>query len=99
VAKETSRGWRIAKEQQKHKIDVVVALGMAALIAAQHGSIALVPPPTFYKIIDSTGTLEKIDPNAGSENYRQNWNAQIQAESRARVAALPSTTARPRRWV
>jgi phage terminase large subunit-like protein len=31
VAIETSRGWRIAKEKQAHKIDVVVALGMAAL--------------------------------------------------------------------
>jgi hypothetical protein len=33
VAVETSRGWRIAKEKQAHKIDVVVALGMAALAA------------------------------------------------------------------
>jgi phage terminase large subunit-like protein len=38
VAKETSRGWRIGKEQQSHKIDVVVALGMAALVAAQQGT-------------------------------------------------------------
>jgi hypothetical protein len=30
IAIETSRGWRIAKEKQSHKIDVVVALGMAA---------------------------------------------------------------------
>src|SRR4029077_19051577 len=30
VAVETSRGWRIAKEKQVHKIDVVVALAMAA---------------------------------------------------------------------
>jgi phage terminase large subunit-like protein len=31
VAIETSRGWRIAKEKASHNIDVVVALGMAAL--------------------------------------------------------------------
>jgi phage terminase large subunit-like protein len=31
VAVESSRGWRIAKEKQAHKIDVVVALAMAAL--------------------------------------------------------------------
>ena len=37
VAKETTRGWRIAKEKQSHKIDVVVALGMAALTAARKG--------------------------------------------------------------
>jgi phage terminase large subunit-like protein len=38
IARETSRGWHIAKEKQSHKIDVVVALGMAALIAAQYGA-------------------------------------------------------------
>ena len=37
VALETSRGWRIAKEKQSHKIDVVVALAMAALGAVQQG--------------------------------------------------------------
>jgi len=41
VAKESSRGWRIGKEKQTHKIDVVVALGMAALIAAQQGAMCL----------------------------------------------------------
>jgi phage terminase large subunit-like protein len=40
VAVETSRGWRIAKEKQSHKIDVVVALAMAcqaAIANAQTG--------------------------------------------------------------
>jgi phage terminase large subunit-like protein len=35
VAVETSRGWRIAKEKTAHKIDVVVALAMAALGAVR----------------------------------------------------------------
>jgi phage terminase large subunit-like protein len=35
IAIETPRGWRIAKEKQAHKIDVVIALGMAALAAIQ----------------------------------------------------------------
>jgi phage terminase large subunit-like protein len=35
VAVETARGWRIAKDKQSHKIDVVVALGMAALAAVR----------------------------------------------------------------
>jgi hypothetical protein len=35
VAVETSRGWRIAKEKQSHKIDVVVALAMSALAAVR----------------------------------------------------------------
>jgi phage terminase large subunit-like protein len=38
VAVETSRGWRIAKEKQAHKIDAVIALGMAALAAVQKQS-------------------------------------------------------------
>ena len=33
----TSRGWRITKEKQSHKIDVVVALAQAALGAVQQG--------------------------------------------------------------
>jgi phage terminase large subunit-like protein len=37
VALETSRGWRIAKEKQSHKIDVVVALAQACLGAVQMG--------------------------------------------------------------
>jgi phage terminase large subunit-like protein len=35
VAVETARGWRIAKEKQSHKIDVVVALAMACHAAMQ----------------------------------------------------------------
>ena len=37
VAVEMPRGWRIAKEKQSHKIDVVIALGMASLGAVQCG--------------------------------------------------------------
>jgi phage terminase large subunit-like protein len=40
AALETSRGWRIAKEKASHKIDVVVALAMAAL-----GAIEQKPDP------------------------------------------------------
>lgn len=35
IAVETPRGWRIAKEKQRHKIDVVVAMAMAALAAVK----------------------------------------------------------------
>ena len=35
VAIETSRGWRITKEKQSHKIDVVVAMAQAALGATR----------------------------------------------------------------
>jgi hypothetical protein len=37
VAVETSRGWRISKEKQSHKIDVVVALAMACHAAVSRG--------------------------------------------------------------
>jgi phage terminase large subunit-like protein len=43
IAIETPRGWRIAKEKASHKIDVVVALGMAALGAVQGGIKAVIP--------------------------------------------------------
>jgi phage terminase large subunit-like protein len=43
VALETSRGWRIAKEKQSHKIDVVVALAMSALGTVQQGTAAREP--------------------------------------------------------
>jgi phage terminase large subunit-like protein len=35
IATETPRGWRISKQHQSHKIDVVVALAMAALAAVR----------------------------------------------------------------
>jgi phage terminase large subunit-like protein len=37
VAVESTRGWRIAKDKQSHKIDIVVALAMAALGAVRKG--------------------------------------------------------------
>jgi hypothetical protein len=40
VAVENPRGWRIAKEKASHKIDVVVALAMAALAAVEQGQRA-----------------------------------------------------------
>jgi hypothetical protein len=38
AAKETPRGWRIGKEKQTHKVDVVVALAQAALGAVRGGA-------------------------------------------------------------
>jgi phage terminase large subunit-like protein len=45
VAVETPRGWRIAKDKASHKIDVVVALAMAAHAAVQGSRV--VPEPNF----------------------------------------------------
>lgn len=35
IAVESSRGWRITKDKQAHKIDIVIGLGMAALAAVR----------------------------------------------------------------
>jgi phage terminase large subunit-like protein len=74
VAKETSRGWRIGKEKQTHKIDVVVALGMAALVAAQQGSQA--PAVPTFGVWGST-----MEPNSS-------YTAQVWEESARRIAAM-----------
>jgi phage terminase large subunit-like protein len=37
VAIETSRGWRITKEKQSHRIDIVIALAMACRAAIERG--------------------------------------------------------------
>jgi phage terminase large subunit-like protein len=39
VAKETPRGWRIAKEKASHKIDAVIALAMACHAAVKRGYV------------------------------------------------------------
>jgi phage terminase large subunit-like protein len=61
IAIETVRGWRIAKEKQSHKIDVIVALGMAAHAATQHKEqvIPLVAPIIFCK--DGTSSAPALD--------------------------------------
>ncbi len=50
VAFETPRGWRIAKEKASHKIDVVVALAMAALGAVKKGQAPPVPIVPFFSV-------------------------------------------------
>jgi phage terminase large subunit-like protein len=69
VAIETSRGWRIAKEKQSHKIDVIVALGMAA-----HAAVTVVPyeppVPVFGSYCNGgygfNGSYTTHDPNASA---------------------------------
>ncbi len=61
VAIETTRGWRIAKEKASHKIDVVVALGMAAIGAVQGGQRPKsVPSITRYH--EGIGWVSSNDP-------------------------------------
>ena len=63
VALETSRGWRIAKEKQSHKIDVVIGLAQAALGAVQQGSVPWKPEwtPVDVKPLRDVGSEEPLD--------------------------------------
>jgi phage terminase large subunit-like protein len=44
IAVESTRGWRIAKDKTSHKIDVVVALGMACVAAVKWGQREVLTP-------------------------------------------------------
>jgi hypothetical protein len=63
VAVETSRGWRIAKEKASHKIDVVVALAMAAYAATKSAS-EFTEPPTVIPYIYSKTSGVISDPSS-----------------------------------
>lgn len=63
VAAETSRGWRIAKEKASHRIDVVVALAMAALAAVESVSVPDDPPTVLPYIVSKTSGVIS-DPTA-----------------------------------
>jgi phage terminase large subunit-like protein len=53
IALESSRGWRITKEKQSHKIDVIVALAMAAFAAVQgHGEYSYTLEPFSPDFVD-----------------------------------------------
>jgi len=81
VALETSRGWRIAKEKHSHKIDVIVALAMAALGAVQGGSVR--PEYAFYS---TRGRIPLALPStypggARERQWEENWRrASVDAE-------------------
>jgi hypothetical protein len=62
IAVETPRGWRITKDKQSHKIDVVIALAMAAHAALQGSRV---DEPTTYPTPFIGGTLRQVP--GGSE--------------------------------
>jgi hypothetical protein len=76
VAKESARGWLITKEKQSHKIDVVVALGMAALAAVQSATIVPehVPmvPPLIYSPL-SGWSDEAAPPRSAHEAWARQF--------------------------
>ncbi len=62
VAVETPRGFRIAKEKQSHKIDIVIALGMAAYAAVQ--------AQTQNVELDYSGWCDKPDKDGDADSVR-----------------------------
>jgi phage terminase large subunit-like protein len=51
VAVETARGWKISKEKQSHKIDVIVALAMSAHAAVQGHAPVIVTSDLISRIL------------------------------------------------
>jgi len=77
VAKETPRGWRIAKEKASQKIDVVVALAMAALGAVEGQTrltVPIVAPGPIYKHADNSFGLGSLDSVRDPATYSPYWD-------------------------
>jgi phage terminase large subunit-like protein len=80
IALETPRGLRLAKEKQSHKIDVVIALAMAALHAVEQGEqrfefpnpISIMKPTNWPDYMGSMG-VSMGNPATASLHERQNW--------------------------
>jgi len=96
VAIESPRGWRIAKEKQSHKIDVVVALGMAAhACVAEQGSMPMRIPAGVLQRIRDMGPYNArrtIDPDqragAGMARLGERRWAQLQRAREMRLLKL-----------
>jgi len=67
VAIETPRGWRIAKEKASHRIDVVVALAQAALVAVKGQTAGLGQVEGSNLSVRRTAVA--IDPDNPAEPY------------------------------
>jgi hypothetical protein len=75
VAIETPRGWRIAKEKQSHKIDVIVALAMAAhaCVEGQSSAPMRIPPEVLIK-------LQQMGPYNSRRSYGGDRAANMMAQ-------------------
>jgi hypothetical protein len=62
IAVETPRGWRIAKEKAKHKIDFVVALGMACHAAIKQKPMAGFGIFEFYRMQSEAAVAAQAAP-------------------------------------
>jgi phage terminase large subunit-like protein len=72
VATETPRGWKISKAVQSHKIDVVVALGMAALGAVGAAS-RRAPMRVDQGFIEATARMRSRPHYADINAFSRDW--------------------------
>lgn len=86
VAIESARGWRIAKDKQAHRIDVVIALAMAALAAIQQQSkydtsldwvFGATPPATVGANADAGHIAANIETGWDNDWQRQQYRNYI----------------------
>jgi hypothetical protein len=97
IAVETGRGWRISKEKQSHKIDVVVALAMAAHAAIQGSRVPEFKPvmpvvfgvPRYIPGSDEfTGSGAPVSSSAPAASYdynrEQSWKNFVNADGSIR---------------
>jgi phage terminase large subunit-like protein len=82
VAIESPRGWRITKEKQSHKIDVVVALAMACHAAITIGAIERRPPQAIG--VPTLGSSLRYGSSRpiGHDGWRPNRNSPIENNDR-----------------
>jgi hypothetical protein len=76
VALDTPRGWRIAKEKQSHKIDVVVALAMACFGCVQ-GQHDLPPFDHTYSFVDTDRDVP-TEPGRSAEQQKRDADKEAQ---------------------
>jgi hypothetical protein len=98
VAVEGARGWKISKEKQSHKIDVVVALGMACL-AAVRGAInrGQAPAMATYDCLTPLAWRDQAKAEAerhvrnGSQPCILDWDALERERTRNLVPGITSS--------
>jgi hypothetical protein len=70
VAFEGPRGWRIGKDKQTHRIDIVVALGMASLAAVKRDAGAIGYPLAVWQAAFGDRTDAPFFDQDGSRHWR-----------------------------
>ena len=87
VALETTRGWRIAKEKASHKIDIVVALAMAAYAAVQKGESGFMRMGT-YNPYSGDGKVRWKDEPRKQQRPRRQWYTPEEARDAKRKGTM-----------